>query len=144
MDDMKCGIVAPMPLLNFKKRFVEPIMDGTKCHTIRAHKRPIQKGQLLYCQTGSRFKATRFAVLPAMRVREVCLSRDTVMVWKEDCSGFVVPPLDIFAQADGFKDWAEMRDWFDAEYGIDRKPTVYHLIQWAEAPWERIKKNDVK
>lgn len=139
MDRAECGIVTPMPILNFKKQFVEPIMEGSKVHTIRVFKVPgrIRKGQLLYCQTGSRFKPTRFSVLPAMRVREVTLSRDTVSVWNENGDGFVVPPLDLFAQADGFKDWAEMRDWFDKEYGSDRGPLSGVLVQWAEAPWER-------
>jgi hypothetical protein len=146
MKGEECGIVDPMPILNFKKQFVEPIMAGSKVHTIRAYKIPgrIRKGQLLYCQTGSRFKPSRFAVLPVMRVREINLSRETVTIWDESGKSFVVPPLDIFAQADGFKDWAEMRDWFDVTYGADRMPTGYLLIQWIEAPWERIKKSDFK
>jgi hypothetical protein len=127
-----------MPLLNFKKRFVEPILEGTKVHTIRFRKIPIKKGQMLYSQTGSRFKPVRFAVLPAMRVRDITLTRDTVMVWQETGRSFVVPSLNEFARADGFRDWAEMLEWFDAEYGSERGPLTGQLIQWAQARWERL------
>ena len=126
-----------MPVLNFQKRFVAGVLAGTKVHTIRFNVRPVRKGQLLYCQHGPRFGATRFAVLPAMRVRPVTLAQETVMVWDEDGRSFTVPPLDCFAQADGFRDWAELRDWFDDVYGADRPVLKGQLIQWAGAEWER-------
>ena len=126
-----------MPTMNFKKNFVEPILDGTKAHTIRFSKRPVKKGQLLYCQTGSRFKPSRFAVLPAMRVRIVTLSRETVSVWNEDGRGFTVPPLDKFARADGFQNWAALRAWFDSVYGSDRDVMEGQLVQWIPAEWEK-------
>lgn len=126
-----------MPTMNFKKNFVQLILDGKKAHTLRFSKRPVRKGQLLYCQTGSRFKPSRFAVLPAMRVRFAILTRDMIEVWNEDGKSFTVPPRDAFARADGFLNWEEMNDWFDSTYGCDRGPMEGHLIQWAKAEWEK-------
>lgn len=127
-----------MPTMNFRKQFVQPILEGSKVHTVRFSKRPVRKGQLLYCQTGSRFAPSRFAVLPAMRVRKITLSRETLQVWNEDKpSGFIVPARDKFAQADGFKNWDELRAWFDATYGSDRGELHGCLVQWAEADWEK-------
>ena len=126
-----------MPTMNYKKMFVEPILDGGKVHTMRFSKRKVRKGQLLYCQTGSRFKPSRFAVLPAMRVRNIILTRDMVEVWNEDGQSFIVPPCDAFAQSDGFRDWKELRDWFDSTYGADCGVMEGQLIQWAKAEWEK-------
>jgi hypothetical protein len=72
-----------------------------------------------------------------MRVRKVILTRETVSVWNEDGRGFTVPPKDKFAQADGFQDWFEMRDWFDSVYGVNRGTMEGQLIQWAIAEWEK-------
>ncbi len=126
-----------MPTMNFKKTFVEPILDGTKAHTIRFSKRQIRKGQLLYCQTGSRFAPSRFAVLPAMRVRKILLSRDTVMICDEEGPEFTVPPLHKFARADGFQNWVDLREWFDSVYGTDRGVMEGQLVQWIPAEWEK-------
>lgn len=126
-----------MPILHFHKRLVEPVLDGSKPHTFRIRKIKIRRGQLLYCQSGPRFKPVRFAVLPVMRARDVVITRDTVMVWQESGKSFTVPSMNTFAKAEGFRDWAEMSEWFDAAYGSDRGPLQGQLIQWAEAPWEK-------
>lgn len=126
-----------MPTMNFKKTFVQPILDGEKVHTMRFSKRKVRKGQLLYCQTGSRFKPSRFAVLPAMRVRELLISREAVSIWNENRQGFTVPPLDAFARADGFENWAALNKWLDAVYGADRGVMKGQLVQWAPAEWEK-------
>lgn len=126
-----------MPIVNFKKYFVQPILDGQKVHTLRFSKRPVKKGQLLYCQTGSRFKPSRFAVLPAMRVRTVILTREMIEVWNENGKSFIVPPRDAFARADGFRDWKELCNWFDSTYGEDREAMTGKLVQWLPAEWEK-------
>lgn len=131
------GKVAPMPILNFERMFVEQILDGHKSHTMRFGVRTVHKGQLLYCQYGSRFRPTRFAVLPAMRVREVRLSRYDVRIFNETGLGFIVPARDAFARADGFRDWDDLRTWFDSVYGWRRESMTGQLIQWAEAGWEK-------
>jgi hypothetical protein len=133
-----------MPTMNYKKYFVQAILDGKKVHTLRFSKRAVRKGQLLYCQTGSRFKPNRFAVLPAMRVRDIVLTRDMIEVWSEDSKLCCIPPRNQFAQADGFRDWAELRDWFDATYGANRKAMYGKLVQWAEAPWETVRSAEAK
>jgi len=125
-----------MPTLNFKHYFVDKILDGSKTHTMRFGARQIRQGQLLYCQYGQRFKPTRFAVLPAMRVRKVTLTRETVMVWNEDGMSFTVPPLDQFSRADGFQDWDDLKNWFDQVYGFDRTELQGQLVQWVQASWE--------
>lgn len=129
-----------MPILNFQKGFADPILAGIKLHTLRFPGNA-RRGQLLYCQHGSRFRPTRFAVLPAMRVRSVTLTPDTIMIWDEDGRGFVVPPRDVFARADGFENWAEMTAWFDSMHlrihGKPRDVLRGQLIQWAKAPWEK-------
>lgn len=128
-----------MPTMNFKTRFVEPILAGTKVHTMRFPGN-VRRGQLLYCQHGSRFRHTRFAVLPAMRVRTITLAPETIMIWDEDGRGFKVPPLDLFARADGFANWDELTTWFNSLHmrihGRPRDVIRGQLIQWAQAPWE--------
>jgi hypothetical protein len=53
-----------MPLLNFKKQFVDPIRQGTKHHTIRAMRKiPVKKGDKLYLYCGCRQKGA-FRILP--------------------------------------------------------------------------------
>lgn len=53
-----------MPLLNFKKMFVDPIRKKRKRHTIRAWRKiPITKGDKLYLYCGLRQKGA-FRILP--------------------------------------------------------------------------------
>lgn len=132
-----------MPCGNFRRRFVDPILHGSKVHTIRCGKRNFKVGQTFFMQTGARFSPERFADRVITRVRPITISDVTVLVWKEDLSGFVVPPLDKFARADGFKDWADLRQFFLAMHGyqtgFDFKVFLIQgrLIQWAPAEWER-------
>jgi hypothetical protein len=120
-----------MPTLNFQKRFVPRILNGTKVHTIRIiGKRLHVAGEMLYMQTGPRFKPERFMTRPCIRVREIVLHEETLTIWNEDRSGFIVPPLDTFARADGFDSWQELSRFF-----IHPVPPT-QLIQWAPAEWE--------
>jgi hypothetical protein len=122
-----------MPCINFMPRFVAPILAGTKVHTVRVlGAMPHRAGEMLYMQHGTRFRPVRFMTAPATRVREICLHETTLTIWNEDHSGFVVPPLDAFARADGFADWADFRRFFNWKRQIPAQ-----LIQWAPAEWER-------
>ncbi|MFA6271428.1 MAG: hypothetical protein WC657_09580, partial [Candidatus Paceibacterota bacterium] len=77
-----------MPILNFQRRFVPKILDGSKVHTIRDFgARDFRSGQTLYMQTGPRFNPERFATHPCLRVREVVLRPGTCMIWNEDFTG---------------------------------------------------------
>jgi hypothetical protein len=128
-----------MPGLNYIPRMVQPILDGTKVHTIRFSIRSFRKGMMLYMQTGSRFRPKRFMTAPAMRVRDIDITQDAVVIWKEDHRGFIAPARDKFARADGFKDWKDFQDFFRSRYNLGNESYELkgQLIQWAQAEWEK-------
>lgn len=122
-----------MPILNFQRRFVPKILAETKVHTIRVMgTRKFRPGNMLYMQTGPRFAPERFAVNQCLRVREIRLFTNNCTIWHEDDSGFIMPPLDRFARADGFENWAELQEFFKGRLDGVR----HQLIQWAPAEWE--------
>ncbi len=138
-----------MPALNYQPRFGLLVKQHRKPHSIRPfRKRPIKVGDPIHHFVGMRTAACmRIGWDMCTRVRRITITDCTVMIRDCPCercetgadSGmeshlFRVPPLDRFARADGFKDWAEMRDWFAAQYGL---PFEGVLIQWAPAEWER-------
>jgi hypothetical protein len=69
-------------------------------------------------------------------VRRIILTRESVSIFDEAGQGFIIPPRDKFASADGFTDWAELCQWFDAVYGAGRGPMEGQLVQWGNAIWE--------
>jgi hypothetical protein len=102
----------------------------------------VYPGDILYMKNGPRHKAHRFAEREVTRVRDCSISDQTVMIWKEDNSGFIVPPLDKFARCEGFQDWCELREYFLAMHGQDGPDGLFflvrgQLIQWAEADWDK-------
>ena len=120
-----------MPCVNFMRRFVPRILDGTKVHTIRIMgARPHRAGETLYMQTGPRFKPDRFMTCPCLRVREIVLHEETLTIWNENRKGFIVPPLDTFARADGFDSWEDLQKFFE------HPVAPAQLVQWAPAEWE--------
>lgn len=126
-----------MPILNFQRRFVAPILAGTKVHTIRCIGcRPHKEGETLFMQTGSRFRPERFKTVPALRVRNLRMTADTVMIDQPSPGLFMIPPLDLFAVADGFEDWMNMLRFFIDRYRLMHKALDAQLIQWAPALWE--------
>jgi len=117
-----------MPLFNFQKQFAADVESGRKRQTIRARRkiRP-QVGQTAFLYTGTRTKACR--KLGEAKIRVVA----DVMIFAQ---GVVIGTTitivrqadqDQFARADGFKDWAEMRDWFANTHGL---PFKGDLIKW--------------
>jgi hypothetical protein len=113
-------------------RFVPRILDGTKVHTIRVlGARPHVAGETLYMQHGTRFRPVRFMTRPAIRVREIKIYEEGVSVFNENDPGWISPPRDLFAVADGFDDWTDFRKFFNWKRQIPAQ-----LIQWAPAPWE--------
>lgn len=128
--------------IHFHNRFVDPIEAGTKVHTVRCGKRRYRTGQILQMETGPRFKPAFFTEQLILRVRDITISDRTVMVWSDKDTGCLVPPLDDFARADGFRGWEDLRQFFLAMYGFkgpDGK-SVYlvhgQLVQWDVAPWD--------
>lgn len=123
--------------LNFKKEFAGAVEIGAKTQTIRrVRKTPIKVGDTLQLYTGQRTKECRKIGVGVVReVSTVRLSADGVEdyvtpIWQL----MMLPPEETrhlteeeFAKADGFKDWPEMRDWFEGQYGL---PFEGVLIRW--------------
>lgn len=82
-------------LLGFKKRFAEPILDGTKTHTFRAkRKNPPKIGETLYMYYGLK---TKDATLISNKEKLISIQEARlIFIYKED-------RLDVFAQIDGRK-----------------------------------------
>ena len=112
-------------VLMFQERFVAGIRSGEKRQTIRKKAR---------CKPGDVLSLRRWTGRPYRSKQEeirraVCTGVSIV--------GIVGPapgakvrlsvPLDEFARRDGFRDWADMRAWFEREHGL---PFVGRLIRW--------------
>jgi hypothetical protein len=126
-----------MVAYNFQARFAQAVASGEKCQTIRAPRkggRHARVGEPVQLYTGMRTKACRKLVAPDPVVVEaswlaVCEGR----VLRD--SGVVSDPgaLDALARADGFGDWAALRDWFREAHGL---PFSGVLIRWQAADTE--------
>jgi hypothetical protein len=116
-----------MGLYNFKKQFVEAILSGRKNHTIRAHrKHPDHPGDTMHLYTGLRTKKARLLMRrPCVKVEDIVIEElCTVQVYIDGVE------LDLaekqrLAVADGFKDFAEMK-----EFWRDRLPFAGQIIHW--------------
>lgn len=121
-----------MVAYSFKKRFAEPILDGTKRQTIRAdRKRHARPGERLQLYTGMRTKHCKLIA------RTTCLGIDHVMLNFADygvvrINGIVLfsdAAMQKFARLDGFASWADMRAfWHENHPGIDEFHGV--IIRW--------------
>lgn len=120
-----------MVVLMFEKRFWEPIFSGEKVHSIRpSRKRPISPGDDL---------SIRGWAGVAYRSKQKIICEETVIdvrpIWI-DLQGIVIDgfdrinepeDLDAFARTDGFKDWADMRQYRNLFYKL---PFSGDFIQW--------------
>jgi hypothetical protein len=113
-----------MPLLNFKKRFVEPMRAGTKAHTIRGYRkdgRDPKPGEPLYCYCGARTKYC-FKVFdkPPICTRTIPIrifkSLGIVMV---DGAVLSSDEREMLAIADGFSDFREMFSFWEGRLPFD-------------------------
>lgn len=129
-----------MPLLGFRARFAAPILDGSKRQTIRRprkDKRPhASVGSTLYLYTGLRTKnARKLGEARCLDVDEVRMhfGRNTVTVTHDlgirPILSFL--ELDAFAQADGLKDWEDMKATF-AEIHGDLTEFTGVIIRWGD------------
>ncbi|HYE32892.1 MAG TPA: hypothetical protein VEH27_15805 [Methylomirabilota bacterium] len=113
-------------LLNFRPRFAELIQNGRKRQTIRAIRKDgkVPKvGETLYLWTGCRTKqARKLAEHKCLAVDKVEIHADKFVFSGHATSNATL--LDDAAKLDGFKDWAELRDWFEEVHGlpIPRQP----------------------
>lgn len=125
-------------LINFQPRFEAPILDGTKRQTIRRRRKDEYRPEV-----GSVLHLYVYARTSKMRLiaRKNCEACHTIVVdfTAPRAERFLVnsfpleqlwPHLDqeTFARADGFKDLAEMREFFEHQYGAGE--FTGNLITW--------------
>lgn len=121
-----------MVAYNFQARFADAVERGTKRQTIRAprkdgrHARP---GDALQLYTGMRTKQCR-------KLRDaVCHDACSILIEADKIWTFKPQELhldlDKFARWDGFADWQEMREWFEAAHGL---PFRGVMIRWLVPP----------
>jgi len=122
-----------MVAYSFQRRFVAPILAGTKCQTIRAdRRRHARPGEALQLYTGMRTKHCRLIA------RASCIEIVPVTLLfsdDPDDEGVMLPGfghpggLDGFARDDGFVDWSDLRAfWREQHPAIDAFTGV--LIRW--------------
>jgi hypothetical protein len=121
-----------MVAYSFKRQFVEPILSGAKCQTIRAdRRRHARPGEQLQLYTGMRTKHCKLIA------RATCEAIEPVML---DFSGYGVVKvggnvlfsdarMQAFARQDGFSSWAEMRAFWCENHPRDE---IFEgvLIRW--------------
>lgn len=125
-----------MPALNFQKRFAPRVRRGDKRQTIRrSRKRPWRLGDRVYLYTGMRTPACkRLGCGVVTLLLDVRIERNKFS-WRfanQKAAGLnfrlsVTGRRDI-ARADGFRDYAELAEWFHRRYGL---PFTGILIRWA-------------
>src|SRR5262245_27727445 len=123
-----------MVAYSFQKRFVEPILGGSKGGTIRAdRRRHARPGEELQLYTGMRTKQCR------MIARKRCVTVEPIILdfgfprISTGCGWIVAPHrLDVLAQFDGFIDFEEMAVFWETKHGAVRF-TGQH-IRWLPLP----------
>lgn len=121
-----------MVAYSFKRRFVDPILAGTKRQTIRAdRKRHALPGEQLQLYTGMRTKQCRLiAKATCIAVDQVLLDFTAYGVVR--INGIVLfsdAKMQEFARSDGFASWSDMRAfWRENHPGVDRFEGV--IIRW--------------
>jgi hypothetical protein len=110
-----------MALLNFHRRFVSRIKDGSKTHTIRGkRKRPIKAGETLHLYTGLRHKGAELIMrAPCARVEDIKMVSDESHIAERVHVFIEGVELDrdekeAFARRDGFDSFCQMiMDWWN-------------------------------
>ena len=123
-----------MVAYSFKRRFIPLIQFGTKCQTIRAdRKRHARPGEVLQLYTGMRTPHCALiglAVCDSITPIRIRLYPDPGIMF----DGRSITPLsgiDDFARDDGFKDWKDMRRFWQDEHP-DKPMFSGMLIRWRE------------
>jgi hypothetical protein len=121
-----------MGLYNFQKRFVMPILNHTKCHTIRATRRhPDKVGNIAHLYTGLRVKnaAKLLGRFPIVKIEPIEISecpchcqKVNVTISNETLSHDEREKL---ARLDGFKDFTEMKAFWKG-----RLPFKGQIVHW--------------
>ncbi|KAA2237724.1 hypothetical protein [Salinarimonas soli] len=114
----QCG-VRVMVAYSFQRRFIDPILTGTKRQTIRAdRKRHAHPGEELQLYAGMRTRScqliTRARCIEVVRVNLCFSAHGAAELFQVD--GHLLPPtaMEHFAKADGFASVREMAGfWFE-------------------------------
>ena len=128
-----------MTVLMFHKRFVAPILAGTKTHTIRRdRKRPIPIGDALSLRhwegQGYRSPQVEFFTCICDAVFPIAVAVDHVRIGdpSEEVNAHIIATasgLDVFAISDGFEDWADMMAYY-REQKIKLPFRSAEMIEW--------------
>ena len=116
-----------MPALNFKRRFVEPIQQRRKRHTIRANRKvPIRPGDELYLYCGMRTKEC----FPILEGPQQCTKVDVINIEENgsvaiNCNWLAPDERERLAEADGFENFTEMM-----LFWTGRLPFTGSIIHW--------------
>ena len=115
-----------MPIISFKKQFVESVKSGIKMQTIRAlGKRKYKARDILYLYTGLRTKGCKKLGEGIIKyVQPIYIDHNLVVLDGEKLTN--IQKLEL-ACADGFNDIYELTKWFDNIHGL---PFEGRLIKW--------------
>lgn len=111
----------------FQNRFAPLVASGQKTQTIRKSAR-CNPGDVLSLRewTGKPYRSKQRVLreAKATEIHSVVISGQAMFL---DMYGLCIERKDILARADGFTNWDEMRDWFEATHGL---PFEGELITW--------------
>lgn len=123
---------------SFRPRFVDPILSGRKRQTVRAHRRRhARAGEELQLYTGMRTRSCRLIG------RSICVvAAEVTLRFRRSDEGasfrgaidVVMVPPDLFAQQDGFANWAELKAFWEIEHPADFQAGRFEgvMICWGD------------
>lgn len=123
-----------MKVTMFQDRFAESVRNGTKLNTIRsksASNPKVGEWRSLRRWTGKARRSKQEVLREAEIVSVYSIQISPTGVFYYDlnpaCTLLAKYELNHFARQDGFKDWADMVQWFEANHGL---PFDGVLISW--------------
>lgn len=129
-----------MVAYSFKRQFIEPIQAGTKCQTIRAHrKRHARPGEPVQLYYALRTKQARKLVEPdpicisVQRISFNFVYEQVVIVTDSDTGATesysaLAGDIDAFAVSDGFANWGALVDFWGE--GRQESDPLLHWSGW--------------
>lgn len=116
-----------MPAYSFKERFVPRVKDGSKKQTIRAkRKHQIKVGDPVYLYYGMRTKhCMKIGEGVCIDVNDILISKHNILI--ENVGLLRGEELNVFAQKDGFRNWADMKNFWIINNGL---PFYGEVIHW--------------
>ncbi|MFD2874063.1 hypothetical protein ACFS5N_16390 [Mucilaginibacter ximonensis] len=104
-------------VIGFKQQFVNPILTGSKIHTIREDKGGRWKaGMTMHMYTGGRFSKEyhQFTEHECVSVQDLFMTyyNGKLEVSVNETLIYGYPEKDNFAVSDGFKDWKDFESWW--------------------------------